>query len=103
MNKLDKIRAIEDFKEKYTNISKIVSKMDEFFGCVIEGDLIKTVWEMVDVCVDNMSKSLDISLDDLNWFIYDNNFGENGFCVECGGVYTITDIKTFVEYTEDIN
>ena len=93
---INNIHTIQDHKEK---IDESFDAMETLFGDLTGGDLYESVYKLFDSFIDSMCISHGININWLTWFIYDNEFGDEGLdCNLNGKLYTIDDIDSFADF-----
>lgn len=95
-----------ELKEHYVNNTELFDKLDGVLGgqfTVYESKLGNSFWMMFDSYCDIMADFLGIHPETLHWFIYDNEWGNNGLVVYNDGVETkVNNIDDLIDNYDSI-
>lgn len=70
---------IEKFKEKYDSFKTELRKLEEC-GCNLhDSELVRTAYEIQEQLIENIAERFEINTEALEWFIYENHFGEKEY------------------------
>lgn len=95
-----KVEKIEAFKKVHQELSKNIGVLRQLFQ-VPEGAFIESIFKLQDLALTNLAEIIDIPLDSLEWFIYENDFGKKALeCEFSGSKYKIDCILNFIMFEE---
>lgn len=74
----DKKRFLATWLEKYQAVNYEVERLRDLFKMDVESDLELSIWAMFDAYTKLLGDVAGDIWNSLDWFIYDNNAGQNG-------------------------
>jgi hypothetical protein len=79
MNTLDKItitNALQTWYDSYKATNKAVCDLEVATGAITDSPLYEAIWNMFDNYTDELTNYLDIPVNLLSWWLYDNDAGK---------------------------
>jgi hypothetical protein len=95
-----KKKALEELQQFFDKNEDTNKQFKSMFGSEwFEGPIGQNMFALEDHFVKALSVALDISIDDLNWFVYECEFGkrESECILKDGSKIVVRDIDTFLE------
>lgn len=92
MNKKQKVKIVAELKNILKENEKELSNIYNIFGANPDGNFQRSVFKLQDFAIKQTSKIIGDNEEWLDWFIYENDWGEKAF--EAGYDDNLKEIKT---------
>lgn len=96
-----RVRAIEEVEKlvaHYNDMDNLYEKLRDLFGASPESAFFENIFLMLDDYMQAVSDNTGIHIDDLSWFIYDNQCGAEGLRLDGKKIWSVSEfVATVVE------
>lgn len=103
---LNKEKEIQKAIDKYHELDKFWRGFSDATGIDYDSPLGDVIWKTFDLYSDTLQKLIGDEDEDLDWFIFDNNCGQNKLKKTINGkkkkIKTIKDLMKLIESREEI-